>query len=181
MDSQKHHRRSIRLPGYDYSQPGAYFITVVTWQRQCLFGVIREGHLHLNDAGRVVWDVWHALPARYPQITIGAAVVMPNHFHGIIEIHDIGAIHELPLRDELPQQRSEPRRMTIPLVVGYFKMNTARRINQILASEGVPVWQRNYYEHIIRNDEEHNHIHLYITGNVDLWDPDDENPYRKGS
>ena len=66
--------------------------------------------------------------------------------------------------------------MTIPLVVGYFKMNTAKRINKILNSEGIPVWQRNYYEHIIRDEEEHNRIHLYIESNIDNWVNDDENP-----
>lgn len=170
FDSQKHHRRSIRLPEYDYSQPGVYFITIVTRRRECLFGEIKDGEMHLNDAGQIVWDVWNSLPARYPQIALGTAVVMPNHFHGnvIINAIPVGAIHESPLR--------ERRRMTLPLVVGYFKMNTAKRINEILGSQGIPVWQRNYYEHIIRNDKEYNRIHLYIEANVYNWFNDEENP-----
>jgi hypothetical protein len=96
FDPQKHHRRSIRMPGYDYSQPGAYFVTLVTHGRECLFGEIENSEMHLNDAGRIVWDIWNSLPARYPQIALGAAVVMPNHFHGIVTI-EVGAIHELPL------------------------------------------------------------------------------------
>ena len=177
FDPQIHHRRSIRLPDYDYSQPGAYFITTVTRGRECLFGEIKDGVMHLNDAGQIIWDVWNSLPARYPQIALGAAMVMPNHFHGIVIINEtpVGVIHELPLREET---RVERRRMTIPLAVGYFKMNTAKRINKILDSEGVPVWQRNYYEHIIRNDEEHNRIHLYIEANVANWVRDDENPVK---
>ena len=172
-------RRSIRLPNYDYSQPGAYFITVVTRGRECLFGEIKEGAIDLQDAGQIVWDVWHSLPARYPQIALGAAVVMPNHFHGIVMINEIpvGAIHESPLRESPLRGNTgaERRRMTLPLVVGYFKMNTAKRINKILGSEGIPVWQRNYYERIIRDDEEYTRIHLYIETNIDNWATDDEN------
>lgn len=181
FDSQKHHRRSIRVPNYDYSQPGAYFITIVTWRRECLFGEIVNGTMRLNDTGQVVWDVWNSLPARYPRVTTGTAVVMPNHFHGIVEIHEpvgamVGTIHELPLPSHRVTNQKERRRMTLPLVVGYFKMNSAKRINKILNSEGIPVWQRNYYEHIIRNDEEYNRIHLYIEANVDNWVNDEENP-----
>jgi len=187
--AQGRRRRSIRLPDYDYSQPGAYFITIVTWRRESLFGEIIDGEMRLNDAGRIVWDVWQSLPARYPQIGLGAAVVMPNHFHGIVIITEtpVGVIHELPLRElplrELPLRvtdQKERRRMTLPLVVGYFKMNTAKRINKALSSEGIPVWQRNYYEHIIRNDEEHDRIHLYIESNIDNWAMDDENPVKSG-
>jgi REP-associated tyrosine transposase len=101
-----------------------------------------------SEAGRIVWDVWNLLPKRYPQIELGAAVVMPNHFHGNVIINDppvgaipVGAIHELPLRESPLQER---RRMILPLVVGYFKMNTAKRINEILGAQGIPVWQRNY-------------------------------------
>lgn len=180
-DHPIHDRRSNRLPGYDYSQPGAYFITIVTQGRECLFGEIVGGEMRLNDAGRIVEEVWLSLPMRYPGVALGAAVIMPNHFHGIVEIFEmdadpIGAIHELPLQD--PQirlsQRNDRRRMALPLVVGYFKMNSAKRINQILGSPGVPVWQRNYYEHILRNDEEHQRIHLYILGNPINWADDNE-------
>ena len=167
-------RRSIRLPNYDYSQPGAYFITIVTRGREFLFGEIKDGAIHLHDAGQIVWDVWQSLPARYPQISLSVAVVMPNHFHGIVIINEIpvGVIHELPLRGNTGAKR---RRMTLPLVVGYFKMNSAKSINKILGAEGIPVWQRNYYEHIIRDDEEYNRIHRYIEANIGNWVNDEEN------
>ena len=188
FDPQKHRRRSIRISDYDYSQPGAYFITIVSHDRLCLFGEIKYGEMHLNESGQIVWEIWNSLPKRYPQIITGAAVVMPNHFHGIVEIHEsvvavhesptrtatVGEIHKFPLRS----RRMQRRRMTIPLVVGYFKMNTAKRINKILGSEGIPVWQRNYYEHIIRDDEEHNRIHIYIEANINNWAKDGENPIR---
>jgi REP element-mobilizing transposase RayT len=103
---------------------------------------------------------------------VRTAEVMPHDFHGIINIRStVGAIHELRQR-ELPQR--ERRRMTIPLVIGYFKMNTAKRINKILSSAGIPVWQRNYYEHIIRNEAEQDRIHRYIESNVADWDMDNE-------
>jgi REP element-mobilizing transposase RayT len=172
-DPKKHHRRSIRLPDHDYSQSGAYFITIVTRGRACLFGEIKEGAMQLSNAGAIVWDIWNSLPTRYPQIGLGTAQVMPNHFHGIINIHQtsapVRAIHELPVPG-----RIERRRMTIPLVVGYFKMNTAKRINKILDAEGIPVWQRNYYEHIIRNEAEYNRIHKYIEANPAKWVMDDK-------
>lgn len=161
FDPQKHHRRSIRLPGHDYSQPGAYFITIVTREWEHLFGEIKGGEIRLNEAGHIVREVRNSRPARYPQIGLGTAQVMPNHFHGIV------IINELLQRGDQMQRR----RMTISLVVGYFKMNTAKQINRILGSEGIPVWQRNYYEHIIGNDEEHKSIYLYVEANVDNWSP----------
>ncbi|NMB67235.1 MAG: hypothetical protein GYA20_00550 [Chloroflexi bacterium] len=180
-----HHRRSLRLPGYDYSQPGAYFVTVMTHGRACLFGEVVDGKMILNAAGRIVAEIWNSLPARFPGVELGAWVVMPNHFHGTVEIHEtnVGAIHELPLQDgndASPQQggdeRAARRRMTLPLVMGYFKMNTAKRINLLGNTPGQPVWQRNYYEHIIRNDEDYRLIHLYIEANPARWPEDRESP-----
>jgi putative transposase len=177
-EPQKHHRRSIRIPDYDYSQPGAYFITLVIHGREAMFGEIKDGEIHLNEAGRIVWEVWNSLPTRYPQIGVGTSSIMPNHFHGIINIHptppSVGAIHELPL-PKAGITQVERRRMTLPLVIGYFKMNTAKRINLLRGQEGVPVWQRNYYEHIIRDEQEYNRIHQYIESNVSNWEMDDEN------
>jgi len=88
FDSQRHHRRSIRLPDYDYSQPGAYYITIVTWQRECLFGEVVGGKMKLNKFGLVAKQQWEKLPKRFPNIELGAFVIMPNHTHGIIVILD---------------------------------------------------------------------------------------------
>ena len=177
-DPQRHHRRSIRLPDYDYSQPGAYFITLVTQGRERLFGEIHDSEIHLNEAGQIVWEIWNSLPVRYPQVSAGTAIVMPDHFHGIVIINEssvpVGAVHELPRRGITDQ--IERRRMTLPLVVGYLKMNTAKRINLRHGMEGVPVWQRNYYERVIRDDEEHRRIHSYIQSNVENWSRDKGNP-----
>jgi REP element-mobilizing transposase RayT len=89
-DPQKHHRRSIRLKGYDYSQAGAYFVTIITHDRARLFGEIAEGDMRLNDAGRMIWAEWDALPLRFPTIELDAFVVMPNHVHGIMVLVGAG-------------------------------------------------------------------------------------------
>jgi len=140
-----HRRRSIRLHDYDYSATGAYFITICTQGRACLFGEVVDGAMCLNGTGAMIESVWNLLPQRYPGITLDAFVVMPNHIHGIVSIDGpVGAIHELPLH----QRRS----MTLPKVVGYLKMNSAKRINQSRNTPGIRVWQRNYYERVIRDN-----------------------------
>ncbi|MBA3071971.1 MAG: transposase [Anaerolineae bacterium] len=208
-----HHRRSIRLKSYDYSSEGSYYITIVTHNRELLFGNLQDGVMAFSNEGQIVWDVWNTLPNRYPQIELDCAIVMPNHFHGIINIVEqyppvgiindpqppVGVIHELPLRDHelplrdhelplrdhelpqpdhdlpLPNDRSSRRRMLLPLVVGYFKMNTAKRINILHNTQGLPIWQRNYYEHIIDTDKEYNQIAEYILSNPLYWQTDSEN------
>ncbi len=182
------HRRSIRLKDYDYSQAGAYFITICAHQRECSFGEIVNDQLIPTEIGRIVQDVWNTLPDRYSEIESDAFALMPNHMHGIIVIHDVvGAIHpcpggqcqgESPLHESpLPplRDRSERRRMLLPKVVGYFKMNTAKRANQIRLTPGLPLWQRNYYEHIIRCEREWNAIREYINLNPARWVLDREN------
>jgi putative transposase len=180
FDPAIHHRRTLRLPEYNYSQPRAYFTTIVTHDREYLFGEITNGEMHLSSAGQIVWNVWSSLPDRYPQIKLGCAVVMPNHFHGIIIINDsdiVGAIHESPLQTSpLPQSpKTNRRRMTLPLVIGYLKMNSAKHINVLHESTGTPVWQRNYFEHIIGSEIEYENIENYIGTNPENWITDDDN------
>jgi len=176
-DPEKHHRRSIRLKEYDYSQPGAYFITIVTQDRMCLFGEVVDGKMRLNAFGEIVAQTWYELPNHTPNVALDACIVMPNHMHGIIVITDahVGAIHELPLH-ELPLHAR--RRMLLPKIIGRFKMVSAKGINKIRNTPGVPVWQRNYYEHIIRNVDALNRIRQYITDNPMRWASDRENLYR---
>jgi REP element-mobilizing transposase RayT len=180
-----HRRRSIRLPEYDYSSPGAYFITLVAREREHLFGTIENGCMHLNACGEIVWEIWKSLPQRYSRIRLDEAVVMPNHFHGILWIESpaaagVGAIHELPQPQPQPEEedfearRIRRRRMLLPKVIGYFKMNSARRINQLRGTPGIPVWQRNYYEHIIRNEGALHRIRRYIRNNPLRWENDRE-------
>jgi len=164
------HRRSIRLPEYDYSQPGVYFITICTFRKQVLFGEILNVEMQLNEFGRIVLQVWNALPSRYEIIELGPFVIMPNHIHGIINIHEVGAIHELPL--PLTNDRVDRRKMVLPLAIGYFKMNAAKSINLLRQTPGQPVWQRNFYEHIIRNEDDLLQVSEYIAANPASWESD---------
>jgi REP element-mobilizing transposase RayT len=163
-----HHRRSIRLQGYDYSQNGAYYVTLCTQNRECLFGEIVNGEMILNEYGKIVEQCWNNLSNHYDNIELDAYVIMPNHFHGIIFITDnVRAIHELPL---LPQQSPQQRRkMLLPKIIGRFKMNSAKQINLMRNTPGISVWQRNYYEHIIRNDKSLENIRNYIINNPSKW------------
>ncbi|MCX5994504.1 MAG: hypothetical protein NTV59_00660 [Chloroflexi bacterium] len=173
-DFEKHSRRSIRLMGYDYSQKGAYFVTVCTNGQRCLFGEVKDGEMVSNEFGQIVQTCWDKLPELYPQAAFDMFALMPNHIHGIVVI-EVGAIHELPLQDRLQR-----RRMLIPEIVGRFKMNTAKRINVMRGMPGVQVWQRNYWEHIIRNEESLNRISEYMIGNPKRWLLDRQNPTRIG-
>ena len=178
FDPSKHNRRSIRLLGYDYSQPGAYFVTMVTYQRECLFGDVVDGEMRLNDFGKIAESCWHEIPDHFPHVKLGTHVVMLNHVHGIIIIKEtvvVGARHASPLRDE----KTHPRGFkpgSLGAIVGSYKSAATKRINEIEKSPGAVVWQRNYYEHIIRDDTEWNNIHLYIETNPINWTDDEENP-----
>ena len=169
-DAKRHHRRSLRLKEYDYSQAGAYFVTICTKNHENIFGEMDEGIMRLSPAGAIVEAFWKDLPSRYPNVELDAFVVMPNHVHGSIMIF-VGAIHELPLC-----QQTGRRRMLLPKIIGYIKMNTARRINRLRNAPGTPVWQRNYYDHVIRNEESLNSIRQYIAENPQRWVYDKENP-----
>jgi REP element-mobilizing transposase RayT len=166
---------SLRRPDADYSAIGAYFITICARNRAPLFGDIFDEQMHCNEFGKVVWQTWKSLPTRFPQISIDSAIVMPDHFHGIIEINDlVGEVHEPPLPDQPPlRSHSQPRRvMTIPLVVGYLKMQTAKLINLLRNMHGTSVWQRNYYDKIIESDENYAAISEYILTNPSRWGMD---------
>ncbi|QKG80619.1 transposase [Tenuifilum thalassicum] len=181
-----HHRHSIRLRGYDYSQAGAYFITICTQNRTCLFGNVVDGNMVLNDAGMVAQNCWLEIPKHFPNTTLDEFVIMPNHIHGIIVINIVGANNHSPLQCSpqqqqnhsplhLPQQTSElfqsPSR-SIGSIVRGFKIGVTKWFRQ--DTDVYHVWQRNYYEHIVRNDDELNAIRQYIINNPLKW-RDDEN------
>jgi putative transposase len=192
-DPDKHHRRSIRLQGYDYSRSGAYFVTICAAGRECLFGDVLDGIMHVNDAGRMVQSAWDGLPQRFPGIDADASIVMPNHFHGIIVVgtifvgaplaaprimnhtvaHGQGAASSPPTNDN-PDDMS--RRVTIGDVMRAFKSISAITVNRHLNRSGQPLWQRNYYEHIIRTPESLDRIRQYIIDNPARWAIDRDNP-----
>jgi REP element-mobilizing transposase RayT len=170
-----HGRHSIRLEDYDYSRSGAYFVTVCIFERQCLLGEVVDGEMRLSEAGLLVETIWHSLPQRYQGLKVDALVVMPNHLHGIVVINDfVGAIHELPR--QTPMQRR--RAMTLSKVIGYLKMNSAKQINLLRGNSGLPLWQRNYYERVIRDDHELDGIRQYIADNPAKWEMDENHPAR---
>jgi len=156
-----HHRRSIRLPGYDYAQPGAYFVTIVSHGRELLFGAIVDGEMQPNACGEAVQRVWFELPEHYPQFRRDAFVVMPNHVHGIVVIED---------------EPSSSRRAGLAEVVRGFKTFSARRVNGLRGTAGVSIWQRNHYERVIRDDRELDRVRADIGANPSGWTEDRENP-----
>ena len=175
-DPKKHHRRSIRLKGYDYSQAGAYFVTICTKDRACLLGAVVDGDMRLNEFGEIVRDEWLRSTdiRREMKLNPDEFVVMPNHIHGIIWIvgdNIVGAHGRAPL----PVQRM-PR--SLASFIAGFKSVTTKRINERRGTPGAPIWQRNYYEHIIRKDDELNQIREYIMNNSFKWEFDRENPLR---
>jgi len=178
FDPQKHHRRSIRIKEYDYAQPGGYFVTIVTYQRNCIFGNIVNEEIQLNAFGKIADECWRAIPDHFPNVELGAYIVMPNHVHGIIVINDRadasasarrGTIYRAPT-----EQFGKPIIGSIPTIIRTFKAAVTRRIGRELNATGV--WQRNYYEHVIRNHEDWDRIHRYIESNPSMWAEDDENP-----
>ncbi|MFA4987779.1 MAG: transposase [Candidatus Brocadiia bacterium] len=160
-------RRSIRLTGYDYSLPGAYFITLVVQHRRCLFGDVSGGEILLNGAGCLVRDWLQTLPGRYPGLILGSNVIMPNHLHCILEIPE----------GDVPEQST----MSLGRIVSWYKAMTTKDYIAGVEQKIYPpfkgrLWQRNYYEHIIRNTKELESIRYYIEANPAAWSDDTENP-----
>ena len=166
--SDKHHRHSIRLKHYDYSSPGAYFVTICTQNRECLFGEIVARKMVLNDAGKIVADEWIKTGDIRDEIELDAWVVMPNHFHGIVMIRR-GDRPVAPTPTPLPG----PRPKSIGSLMSGFKSTVTKCINKIRQTPGISVWQRNYYEHIIRNETELDNIRQYIIDNPLNWQSDE--------
>lgn len=142
-------RQHIRLAGYDYSRAGAYFVTLCAVDRKCLFGAIVADEMRLNQSGTVVVSCWGEIPKHFPHVTLDEFVVMPNHLHGILLLEDVMAGHARPL----------------PVIVGSFKSAVSR-----LA--GFPVWQRSYWDRIIRSEAELNQARRYIGENPSRWSTD---------
>lgn len=148
----------------------------------CLFGEVRADIMQLSPAGQVIHEAWEAIPSASAGVATGPFIVMPNHIHGIIEIAGIpvGAIHELPQHEFLDGRgaasRIKRRNMLLPKIIGRYKMQTAKAINQSRATPGLPVWQRNYYEHVIRDEADYGRIAEYIADNPRRWNEDALHP-----
>jgi putative transposase len=162
-------RRSIRLKEYDYSQPAAYFVTICTQDRLCLLGEIVDGEMRLNGVGQIVADAWKWLAVQYSHVELDLSILMPNHVHGIIMIRDDicrGGSRTAPTGKRKPLGR----------LIGAFKTVSTKRINELRLTSGGPFWQRNYYEHVIRNEAELAEVREYILNNPACWDEDENNP-----
>ena len=174
---QRYRRRSIRLPGHDYTQPGAYFVTICTYNREPLFGQVVDGKMVMNAFGRIVWEEWFRTAQVRPNVELfeDEFVVMPNHIHGIIWIvgEPVGATRRVAPTDGHPRG---PVPGSIGAIVGQFKSIVTKRINQMRGTPGARVWQRNYYERIIRNERALNAIRRYIAENPLRWYRDRYNP-----
>ena len=172
-----HHRRSIRLKGYDYTRAGAYFITICVKDKYCLFGKIMNGKMKLNELGQVTETCWIEIPNHFPNTNLDEFVIMPNHVHGIIVLRDtVGERHAVHLRygdqSKKIEQFGKPVPSSIPTIIRSFKSAVTRHINILRQSPGTPVWQRDYYEHIIRNETALNQIRQYIIHNPFRWKTD---------
>ena len=179
-DPAKHHRRSIRLPGYDYTRSGYYFVTICCDRRQCLFGDILDGVMQLNQFGEIVAQTYQWLSQRYPYLILDEWIIMPNHFHGIIVLDDKprrGVSRNAPtITNKNRPINPELKRKSLGRLIGAFKTVSTKQINLIRNTPGMKVWQRNYYEHIIRNEKALNNIRQYIVNNPLSWHDDQLHP-----
>lgn len=187
---ERHGRRSIRLKGYDYTKPGAYFVTLVAVDRTYLFGNIKDGKMELNDFGKIAEMCWHEIPQHFKNVQLDAFVIMPNHIHGIIIINEnddkIGAdncrgnacVTQTKTEGACVIQtkaKAKPIPGSLGVIVGSYKSAISKRINELRKMPGKKVWHRNYYESIARSETGLNRIRQYIISNPANWDKDEEN------
>jgi putative transposase len=167
FNSDIHHRRSIRLKGYDYTQNGMYFLTICTYQRECLFGEIINDAMIANQFGVIVHEEWIKSFQIRTETAIDEFIVMPNHLHGIVMIHGNDKKGDQPVAPTMGVKKR-----SIGSFVAGFKSATTKKINIKRKTPGNPVWQRNYHEHIIRNDISLQKLREYIINNPQTWKED---------
>lgn len=185
-----HRRRSTRLPRFDYASPGAYFLTAVTKDRECVFGDVVYGVMRMNDAGRIVDSAWRDMPKRFPHVVTDAWVVMPNHVHGVLfvteRIHGVipvGAGSSRPgIGPGIGRPISIGGAITAPLranclgqIVGHFKYQTTVDVARTTGVGFMKLWQRNYWERVIRDEQELNRTRQYVIANPSQWNNDEFN------
>lgn len=200
-EEKQHRRKSTRLQTWDYSWPWWYYVTICTHGHECIFGNVVGGTMTLNNIGEIVREEWMKTPSIRPEVGLDDFVIMPNHVHGIIIITEsvgatgsvaregktnhceaaVSSIAQKEVRTAQPRatQRVAPTKGLVAgslgAIIGQFKSKTARRINALRETRGAPVWQRNYHDHIIRNEVDLFRIRTYIANNPMQWGLDDEN------
>ena len=159
-------RRSMWLQGYDYTQPGAYFVTLLTYQRLPLFGEIRDGSMYLSKIGRAALSQWMRLPRRFPSLSLGVFTFMPNHLHRILIFQET---RDHPQHQEnQPEQFGKPVAGSLPTIIRSYKASVTLALQCQNQAPRHPVWQRNYYEHVVRSEVELKRIEAYILNNPHL-------------
>ena len=166
------YRRSLRLAQYDYSQTGAYFVTICVQDRKCLLGEICDDRMCLNDLGQIVQACWLDVAQHFPCVELDEFTIMPNHKHSIF------VIHNEVVRSALTGAATAPLRPTLGQVVAYFKYQSSKQINLVRQTPELRFWQRNYYEHVIRSESDLHAIRAYVIENPLKWALDRENPAR---
>jgi len=180
QDSQLPDRRSIRWRGYDYSSRGIYFVTICAFERRAIFGSISSGVLVPSLAGRTASEVWFDLPNHHAGLNLDAFVVMPNHIHGILLLCSpaTDVVEKTECKDAVVGAGLRPARRDANLseIIRAFKTFSALKINSILGTKGQAVWQRNYFERVVRDGKEMEKVQRYIGENPMRWEFDRENP-----
>ena len=166
-----HHRRSVRLKGYDYAKAGAYFVTICTHDKECLFGYVENDEMVLNDKGKIAYNEWLRTPTLRPNVSLDVFEIMPNHMHGIIIINEspINCPPEPDLLVEFKPTFKSPSK-TIGSIVRGYKAAVTSQINGPDVKD--LIWQSNYHEHIIRDEKSYQFISNYIVNNARNWRQD---------
>ncbi|MBI5102572.1 MAG: transposase [Nitrospirae bacterium] len=170
------------MKAYDYSEAGAYFVSICSHGRECLFGDVLDGEIRLNEFGMIVVAVWQNLPEHFSHVELDGFVVMPNHVHGILVINRKGMACHAPTTTTTTttnRQFARPVAGSLPTIIGSFKSAITRQANQVRNTPGLPVWQRNYYEHVIRDKDELERIRQYVIDNPFQWEMDENHPLNK--
>ena len=187
MTKYKYNRRSLRLKHYDYAKAGFYFITVCAQNKEHLFGEIVDGVMVLNVAGEMVNTLWYEMMDDFPNVHLHEFVIMPNHIHGIIEIVDNVGADSISALNHDKKICMDPKRaemdsaptsiVDIPRIMQSFKRHTTLQYIKMVKNNTLPpfnkrIWQRNYYEHVIRDDVDYERVATYIINNPVTWDDD---------
>jgi REP element-mobilizing transposase RayT len=171
------------LKGYDYSSAGAYYVTIVTWHRDCILGDViqpefpAEAFVNLTALGQIADECWCAIPKHFPNVELGAHVIMPNHVHGILMIRNDESMTVATqwVAPTAPDNRPMgPKPKSLGAIIRSYKSAVSYRANKKLNTTGI--WQQNYYEHIIRDERDLQNKTDYIHANLSLWDEDENNP-----
>jgi REP element-mobilizing transposase RayT len=203
--TENFHRRSIRLKSYDYGSVGAYFITICAWKNECLFGSTGDGKIHLTSLGTIVEEEWLRTADLRANVRLDEYVIMPNHFHAIIWLTSErtgtedrsgksptdgrgtptdgrGTACRAHPNFAIPAEKiGQPIAGTLPTIIRAFKSAVTVRVNKTRNSPGPPVWQRNYFERVVRDEEELHRFREYILLNPERWEEDKENPEKEGT